>query len=135
MNQTRNTKQRQLVRDLLCDNYDHPTADEVYDLARRQSPSISRGTVYRNLNLLAESGEISRVKMPIGPDRYDCVTSRHYHFLCRACQCVLDTGIPYQKDLPSALAGLPGCTIENHSLLLMGLCPHCSTETIKPNNQ
>lgn len=62
MKQSRNTSQRQLVRDLLEGNFSHPTADEIYELARKANPSISRGTVYRNLNLLADSGEISSVK-------------------------------------------------------------------------
>jgi len=58
-------------------NYSHPTADEVYEMARKGNPNISRGTVYRNLNLLAENGEIARLNMPIGPDHYDCQTPHH----------------------------------------------------------
>mgnify|MGYP001157441651 CR=1 FL=1 len=126
MKQSRNTSQRQLVRDLLEGNFSHPTADEIYELARKANPSISRGTVYRNLNLLADSGEILRLNMPIGPDHYDSRTHPHYHFLCRCCGRVIDTGLPYDSSLNLAAPELPGCKTESHRLILIGLCPQCN---------
>lgn len=128
MKQTRNTLQRQLIRDLLAGSNTHPTADQVYELARETCPSISRGTVYRNLNLLAESGEILRLSMPVGPDHYDGLTENHYHFLCRCCNRVVDTGLPYDDALNREAPGLPGFKTEWHKLVLVGLCPECSRE-------
>ena len=52
MKQSRNTQQRNLIRELLDNNYDHLTADEIYEIIRKKNPTISRGTVYRNLNVL-----------------------------------------------------------------------------------
>lgn len=125
--QTRNTPQRELIRALLEGNALHPTAAEVYELARKAAPSIGRGTVYRNLNLLAEGGEIARLQMPLGPDHYDAVTRHHYHFLCRNCCCVLDTKIPYAPALNLETANVPGCKTEWHRLILVGLCPDCAS--------
>ena len=55
--QRRNTRQRKLVLDAVRQSYNHPTADEIYNVVRAQDDKISRGTVYRNLNLLADAGE------------------------------------------------------------------------------
>lgn len=122
--QTRNTPQRQLIRSLLQDNINHPTADEIYELARKENPSISRGTVYRNLNLLSDCGEIRRLMMPIGPDHFDFNASHHYHFLCRCCNRVLDACLPYDEDLN--MMSPSGCKTEWHKLILVGLCSDCN---------
>ena len=62
--QRRNTRQRKLVLDAVRQSYNHPTADEIYNVVRAQDDKISRGTVYRNLNLLADAGEILSIKTP-----------------------------------------------------------------------
>lgn len=125
MKQIRNTSQRRLIRELLESNYTHPTADEVYELARSKNPSISRGTVYRNLNFMADNGEILRLRMPFGPDHYDSCTQNHYHFLCRSCNKVIDSELGYYDALNLAAPGTEGCKIETHRLILIGLCPDC----------
>lgn len=121
----RNTKQRQLILGLMEENYSHPTADEIYDRAREQEPRISRGTVYRNLNVLNESGEIRKLHMPSGPDHFDCRVDNHYHFLCRSCHKVVDVNLPYKESLNDSPPDLNGYTTEWHRLILVGLCPEC----------
>lgn len=126
MKQSRNTQQRKLIRDLLDNNYDHLTADEIYEIIRKKNPTISRGTVYRNLNVLSDSGEIRKLTMPTGPDHYDCMRENHYHFLCSECNCVLDVDLEYNSTLNEVTP--PGCKTEYHSLVLIGLCPKCNCE-------
>ena len=128
MQQTRTTPQRKLIMALMEENHAHPTADEVYDLARGQDPHISRGTVYRNLNLLAEQRRIRRLQMPDGPDHYDCVLGNHYHFFCRGCHRVFDTKLPYNERFCLTSPGLPGFITEGHRLILVGLCPDCRAD-------
>lgn len=60
----RNTRQRQLVLDAVRVRCDHPTAEDVYRDVHAIDEHVSRGTVYRNLNLLAETGVITTVKAP-----------------------------------------------------------------------
>ena len=126
MKQSRNTQQRNLIRELLDNNYDHLTADEIYEIIRKKNPTISRGTVYRNLNVLSDSGEIRKLTMPTGPDHYDCMRETHYHFLCSECNCVLDVDLEYNSALNEVTP--PGCKTEYHSLVLIGLCPKCNCE-------
>lgn len=84
------SRQRESIKDFLATRKDHPTADMVYQNVRRQNPNISLGTVYRNLTLLAESGEINRLNMGDGVDHFDADTSPHYHLLCTKCGKVVD---------------------------------------------
>ena len=65
----RNTIQRSLVYEAVNALQNHATADEIYEISVKEHPHISKGTVYRNLNQLAEDGEIRRVEVPGGPDR------------------------------------------------------------------
>ena len=122
---TRNSLQRSLILSIVKENCSHLTADEVYESARAQDPKISRGTVYRNLNLLSEMGEIRRLPMPGGPDHYDCNLSDHYHFLCRRCNRVFDTPLSYNRGLNLTPEAMSGFKTEWHRLLLIGLCPDC----------
>ena len=122
----RNTRQRELIISLMRENYDHPTADEIYVLARKADPQISRGTVYRNLNLLAERGAIRRLDVIGGADHYDCRLKDHYHFVCRCCHKVFDTPIPYEDSFNRTPEPMEGFKTEWHHLLLVGLCPSCT---------
>lgn len=81
--QYRNTRQRKIVLEAVQEHHDHPSADQIYLEIRAKDPKISRGTVYRNLNILSEEGQITHVKVP-GADRYDCRTDFHYHLICTA---------------------------------------------------
>ena len=92
--QRRNTKQRKLVLDAVRQSYNHPTADEIYNAVREQDDKISRGTVYRNLNLLADAGEILSIKTP-GGSRFDRTIEPHAHIICTSCSRVIDVPLPF----------------------------------------
>lgn len=120
----RNTRQRQLVSDAVTARRDHPMADQVYQQVRAEDPHISKGTVYRNLNLLAESGEIQHVKIP-GIDRFDWRVEPHYHLLCTGCGAVIDVPLKYRAELDQAMARETGYEIAGHRTTFEGLCPDC----------
>jgi len=126
MKQQRNTRQRQLVLDAVRARRDHPSADQIYLAVRTQDGHISRGTVYRNLNLLEENGEILHVKVP-GVDRFDSRVDYHYHLLCTGCGAVCDAPLPYHAELDRDLAGATGFEISRHRTVFEGLCPACRT--------
>ena len=96
--QRRNTKQRKLVLDAVRQSYNHPTADEIYNVVRAQDDKISRGTVYRNLNLLADAGEIFSIKTP-GGSRFDRTVEPHAHIICTSCSRVIDVPLPFDAQL------------------------------------
>ena len=79
------SRQRESIKACLMSRKDHPTADALYTSIREQFPNISLGTVYRNLNLLVELGEIRKLSCGDGTDHFDYDTSPHYHYVCRQC--------------------------------------------------
>ncbi len=79
------SRQREAVKEFLASRIDHPTADTVYTNLREKFPNISLGTVYRNLSLLADMGEIIKITTGDGADRFDGRITPHNHFICRKC--------------------------------------------------
>lgn len=85
----KHSRQRDCIKEFLVSRCDHPTADTVYSHVREEFPNISLGTVYRNLSLLSEIGEIQKITCN-GPDRFDGNPLPHYHFTCDRCGSVSD---------------------------------------------
>jgi len=97
----------------------------IYRAVREKYPAISLGTVYRNLSLMVDEGEILKLCVGEGVEHYDATTAQHYHFRCRMCGCVLDLkAVPMNHIDVLASDGFEG-KIEGHSLLFYGLCPDC----------
>jgi Fur family ferric uptake transcriptional regulator len=124
MTQQRNTKQRKMILKIVQAHQDHPSAEQIYLEVREADPKISRGTVYRNLKLLADNGEIRQVKVP-SADRFDKRQDIHYHLLCRRCGVLIDAPMPYHDELDKALSLETGFLIEQHRTIFEGLCPAC----------
>ena len=119
------SRQRECIKDCLMRRHDHPTADTLYMSIREEFPNISLGTVYRNLNLLVDLGEIRKLSCGSGPDRFDGDTSPHYHFVCRHCGRVFDLSLRgVVLELPDKEGLMPG-HIEGYSLICYGTCNSC----------
>ena len=84
------SRQRESIKEFLTGRTDHPTADFVYENMKQIYPNISLGTVYRNLSLLADLGEIQKLSSFGGADRFDARTAPHCHFMCTRCGRVMD---------------------------------------------
>lgn len=126
--QRRNTHQRALVLDAVLASSTHPTADEIFAAVRERDPKVSRGTVYRNLNLLADEGQILHIKTA-GGSRFDKTVEPHAHVLCTRCGRVVDACVPYAAEADGQVAReLPGWRIEGHYSIFEGVCPDCGAE-------
>ncbi|NLZ83367.1 MAG: transcriptional repressor [Clostridiales bacterium] len=119
------SRQREAIKEYLSMTKDHPTADMIYVRIRKEYPNISLGTIYRNLNLLAEQGEIIRINYKDGGDHFDGNVEPHYHFVCKNCNNVLDLEMDSIEHINEiAGAGFKG-KIEGSSTIFYGLCPEC----------
>lgn len=121
----RNTVQRTIIADELRRLANHPTADQVYEAVHAEHPSIGKATVYRTLGRLADEGEILRVRINNGADRFDHQTFAHYHVRCTCCGRVDDVMIPVLSDVDEAAGRSSGYRIEGHTLQFDGICPAC----------
>ena len=119
------SRQRESIKQCLAGRYDHPTAETVYLSIKEQFPNISLGTVYRNLSLLSDLGEIQKISTGVGPDRFDGNPAPHYHFLCKKCGCVMDIQLDTQNDLNEKASNAFSGEIEGHSVQFFGACPDC----------
>lgn len=125
MKTIKHSRQREGIKHYLKDRKDHPTAEQIYDALKLEYPNISLGTVYRNLSLLTELGEVQKVACGDGIVHYDPDTSSHYHFTCKECNTVIDLNIE-QKDMINALSASDfNGTIEGHSIYFYGTCEKC----------
>lgn len=127
----RNTVQQKIIAGQLAKLHgSHPTADEVYRSMKDEYPSISRATVYRNLNKMSDNGQALKVRVSSGADHFDDTLRPHYHVVCAKCGRVDDVEV----DLPSSVtesldkATAPGFTITGYELLFCGLCSACAQE-------
>ena len=122
----RNTIQRQLVIAAVRFLANHPTAEEVYDRITMEYPDISKGTVYRNLNSLVESGLLSTVSVPSGADRFDHILAIHYHIKCTECGKFMNVeNFDYIPDMDQKVAAVTGYKMNHHDIVFSGVCPEC----------
>ena len=133
----KHSRQRDMIKEFLMTRKDHPTADVVYMNVRQQNPNISLGTVYRNLTLLADIGEIARLRVGDGVDHFDADTSLHYHFVCSECGSVIDLKMDnIDHIVDQANAHFDGL-IAGHVTYFYGTCKDCTCESrgLAPQSQ
>lgn len=127
----RYSKQRELILDIVRSNAVHPTAEWVYEHARKVMP-IGIATVYRNLNQLADAGLIRCIPSPDGPERYDGRTDCHYHMKCRQCGRLFDLkeknpeSRSCMEELIDDLFSIEAVDLQITTALLEGVCSECA---------
>lgn len=131
----RNTLQKEIVLNAVQSLKNHATAEEIYTFINKEYPNISKGTVYRNLNVLSKDGLIQRVEIPNAADHYDHNYSKHFHVHCIKCNKVFDV---FSDDLPNMLH-LVQDTNEIHFLdydiMFKGICRQCQQKMEKKNGR
>ena len=125
------SRQRESIKEYLMSTKEHPTADVIYQNVKKEYPKISLGTVYRNLTLLVEVGEVKKISTGDGTEHYDADTSAHSHYYCRCCHRLMDLEVTPSVDqiLSAARAGIG--TVESANLLFTGVCKDCIREQCK----
>ena len=118
------SRQREAIKNYLQGREDHPTADMVYAGIREDFPNISLGTVYRNLSLLTDLGEVLKITTD-GADRFDARVTPHHHFAGRQCGRVMDIMIPVENPVDSVNARWGDGEIEECRMLFYGICSDC----------
>ena len=119
------SRQRQCIVDYLMHTTEHPTAEMVYLHVREQYPRVSLGTIYRNLRLLAEQGQILSLSCGDGYERFDGNTKPHHHFICRHCGHVLDLEMDSFEHINTLAGANFSGHIDGHVTYFYGVCGDC----------
>lgn len=121
---TRDTRQREAIRQTLTEARRPLSVSELYELAQTKVAHLGIATVYRNLKSLHAGDEVVRVELPGRPPRWELAPgSHHHHFLCRTCNKLYEI-----ESCPADLQHLlpRGYVLEEHDILLRGQCQSCS---------
>lgn len=120
------TRQREVVLQVIRDEPEHLTANEVFDKAKQLLPGISFATVYNSLRFLKEAGHIAEISFGSGASRFDSMTSRHDHAICTKCGKLVDMEIDLPEEIVNFAAEFSKFKLESIELTLRGLCPECN---------
>lgn len=121
----RNTIQCALTLESVNKLRNHATADEIYDVIVKEHPTVSRATVYRNLNRLSEMGTIRKLELPGRADRFDHRCEDHYHIRCETCGNVFDVDMDCITDLGKHIKDTHGFQFIRYDIIFKGICPKC----------
>ena len=121
----RHSDVRDKIYEYLCGTKAHPSANMIYNDLKPSIPKLSLGTVYTNLKLFEDLGQVIRVANVNGFERYDADTSEHVHFVCDECGAVIDImDADIKKAKKACQAGQ--AKIKNIQIVLHGTCERCS---------
>ena len=121
----RNTIQRSLVLEAVNKLHCHATADEVYEEIIKEHPNISKATVYRNLYLLSDIGEIRRLEISGSADRFDHLSHDHCHVKCEVCGRVFDVDMDFVTGLENVIRDTHVFDFTDYDIIFHGVCPEC----------
>ena len=125
MTSRRNTIQKDIVRNTVYEMRRHVTANEVYEFVKEFCPTIGKGTVYRNLDILVEEGDLRKVEVPDGPNRFDLTLKNHYHVRCVNCGEISDVDMDEILGLLEKIHDTHGTDFLGYDILFKGICPKC----------
>ena len=134
-NMNRKSKQREVIIRVLRGTTSHPSAEWIYEQVKKEIPNIGLATVYRNLRLLKQAGEVSEMHTSNDTARFDGNAGMHYHFLCDRCGAILDLDEPIDATVETRIARSTGLKVTRHHLELGGLCLECQNLEIHTDNR
>lgn len=119
------TRQRSHIIETLQETTCHPTVAWIFDRVKEKCPNISLGTVYRNLNILKETGKIREIKFGKNTARYDGNIEFHHHIVCLQCGKLEDVTCAVSPNLIRQVEAAKGYKISGHQMEFKGTCPDC----------
>jgi Fur family ferric uptake transcriptional regulator len=122
------TRTRMVMFDQMFTQHGHIDAEELLAAVRRQGVSISRASVYRNLDLMVECGLVTRHRLGRRRFLYEHVHAglRHDHLVCRECGRVVEFVSPGISALQGEICRAHGFVPAEHTLQITGLCKRCA---------
>lgn len=106
---------------------EHFSADQLWEKLRKKHKGVSKATVYRTLNLLAQKKIVEEHDFGRGEKYYERMMERphHDHLICIHCGRIIEFENAEIERLQSKIARQEGFTIAYHSHKLFGACSRC----------
>jgi Fur family peroxide stress response transcriptional regulator len=125
------TPQRMAIVKILAKSDGHPSVENIYDQIKRNFPTMSLATVYRNIVLIKSLGEVLELGFPDGSNRYDGNKPYpHPHVICIECKKILDPDLESLDEMKKEVALETNFKILNHRLDFFGICSNCMAEKV-----
>ncbi len=121
----RKSRQRERILEILRNTKKHPTADTIYLEMKDEFPDLSLGNVYRNLNILVDTGMIKRLDFGSTFNRFDGNCETHSHFICEKCNSVTDLEISDNINPADLIKNIDGKRVKSFTLEFFGICEKC----------
>ena len=132
---TRNTVQQRIIGEQLRALGNHPTVEEVYAAVREVRPSVSKATVYRVLQKMADTGDALRVPVAGGAEHFDHRADPHSHVVCMVCGHVDDIEASCLEGIDwNAVQSATGYVIAQQEMQFNGICPACAARAQEEGN-
>lgn len=122
------TPQRHAILQHLIETMSHPTADDIYKSLESKFPNMSVATVYNNLRVFKEAGLVKELTYGDSSSRFDCVTTDHYHIICKDCGKIVDFHYPGLDEVETLAEHVTGFKVGNHRMEVYGVCPSCQNQ-------
>ena len=120
------TPQRIAILRILSISDGHPSVEKIYEQVKKEFPTTSLATVYKNVSMLKDLGEVLELSFGTESSRYDGNRpDPHPHLICSECKKIVDPDLDSLKDLSVELVKETGFRITNHRLDFFGICPEC----------
>jgi len=120
------SRKREAILEKIRSTDKHPTADDIYFSLKTEYQDLSLGTVYRNLSLFKQEGDVITVAVVDGQERYDGRTTPHGHFICHKCNAVMDVDLSLdQNSIATSLSKKESCQVDKVVCTAYGICHIC----------
>jgi Fur family transcriptional regulator, ferric uptake regulator len=136
---SKRSSKRDLIVNVFLRQEGHLTADDLFDLIRREDPSktdppaasqrISRATVYRTLQWMVDAGIARKVDFGEGRFRFEHSYRhpRHFHLICKSCNRSFEFLSSDIESLIEEVAGARNFAARQSVLQIHGTCEACRT--------
>jgi len=125
------TPQRLAIVKILAKSEGHPSVETIHVQIKKDFPTMSLATVYRNIVLLKSLGEVLELGFPDGSNRYDGNRpDPHPHVICIKCKNIVDPDLDSLDEMKKEVAFETDFKILNHRLDFFGICSNCMAEKV-----
>jgi Fur family transcriptional regulator, ferric uptake regulator len=125
----KHSAKRDRIVDVFLRQKGHVSADELFELVRKEHPGIGRATVYRTLQWTVEAGIARKVDFGEGRSRFEPAYRhpRHFHLICTTCHRSSEFLSSDVESLMEEIAAARSFTPSQSVVQIYGTCEDCRT--------